>query len=227
MRPQKESSPHELYLRAASAAKPMAPLKLYANVIGKFMVERQLGEKVTDKVRQQTMVAKQQHLERQAILLDQPPIPVSGTKHSKRKIPGSGTVVKKTPLSEHLRVPSSSSRKVSPIPQNTPSSKANADVRRRLVHCLAMSPRLSEEAVKMVGGAIISTPARDGLLALLEEVGLTLPVYTPYSYPSTPRLPSSNLQIEATSPLARGCSNLKLGPKSGLLNGQNSPNKNE
>ncbi|KAN0091339.1 hypothetical protein V8E55_004905 [Tylopilus felleus] len=170
MRPQKESSPHELYLRAASAAKPMAPLKLYANVIGKFMVERQLGEKVTDKVRQQTMVAKQQHLERQAILLDQPPIPVSGTKHSKRKIPGSGTVVKKTPLSEHLRVPSSSSRKVSPIPQNTPSSKANADVRRRLVHCLAMSPRLSEEAVKMVGGAIISTPARDGLLALLEEV---------------------------------------------------------
>ncbi|KAF8134447.1 hypothetical protein EV363DRAFT_1323555, partial [Boletus edulis] len=171
MRPQKESSPHELYLRAASAAKPMAPLKLYASVIGKFMVERQLGNKVTDKVRHQTMVAKQEHMERRAILLDKPPIPVSGSKHAKRKIPGSGTVVlNKTPASEHLRVASPSTaspRKVSPLPQNT---RANVDVRRRLVHCLAISPRLSDEAVKMVGGAKPSTSARDELLALLQDV---------------------------------------------------------
>ncbi|KAH0828047.1 hypothetical protein J3R83DRAFT_3697 [Lanmaoa asiatica] len=183
MRPQKESSPHELYLRAASIAKPMAPLKLYANVIGKFMVERQLGDKVTDKVRQQTIVAKQQHMERKAILLDQPPIPVPGAKNGKRKMPGSGTVVKKTPVSEQLRVGSSStmaSRKVSPLPQNTPSTKASADVRRRLVHYLAISPRLSDDAVRMVGGANISTPAREELLALLEHVSLatvsTMPV---------------------------------------------------
>jgi len=175
MRPLKESSPHELYLRAASAAKPMAPLKLHANVIGKFMVERQLGEKVTDKVRQQTMVAKQQHMERQAILLDQPPISVPGSK--KRKIPGSG----KTPASDHLRVPSSStaaSRKVSPLP----SSKASADVRRRLVRCLAISPRLADDAVKMVGGANISASARDDLLALLDNVSSS--PHVPYSYPS-------------------------------------------
>ncbi|KAI9571207.1 hypothetical protein HD554DRAFT_2187682 [Boletus coccyginus] len=168
MRPLKESSPHELYLRAASAAKPMAPLKLHANVIGKFMVERQLGEKVTDKVRQQTMVAKQQHMERQAILLDQPPIPVPGAKNAKRKIPSG-----KTPASVHLRVPSSStaaSRRVSPLPQNTPSSKASADVRRRLVRFLAISPRLADDAVKMVGGANISDSARDDLLTLLADV---------------------------------------------------------
>ncbi|KAF9227150.1 hypothetical protein BS17DRAFT_878158 [Gyrodon lividus] len=172
MRPQKESSPHEIYLRAASAAKPMAPLRLYANVIGKFMVERQLGDKVTDKVRQQTMVAKQQHLERQAILLDQPPIPASGARNGKRKMPGSGTVVKKTLASDQLRVPSSTLavRKVSPLPQNPPSFKADAGVRRRLVHCLAISPRLAEDAVKMVGGASISASAREDLLVLLEDV---------------------------------------------------------
>ncbi|KIJ68055.1 hypothetical protein HYDPIDRAFT_148312 [Hydnomerulius pinastri MD-312] len=173
MRPQKESSPHEIYLRASSAAKPMAPLKLYANVIGKFMVERQLGDKVTDKVRQQTMVAKQQHMERQAILLEQPPIPVNGAKNGKRKMPGSGTVVKKVPVSDQLRVPSSSAvpaRKVSPLPQNPPSSKANADVRRRLVHFLAISPRLADDAVKMVGGANISASAREDLLLLLDDV---------------------------------------------------------
>lgn len=175
MRPQQESSAHELYLRAASTAKPMAPLKLYANVIGKFMVERQLGDRVTDKVRQQTMVAKQQHMERQAILLDQPPIPASAAKNAKRKTPGSGTVVKKTPTSEQLRPPSSTAAS---LPQNTPSTKASADVRRRLVHCLAISPRLSEDAVKMVGGANISTSARKDLLALLAEVSLATPSST-------------------------------------------------
>lgn len=162
----------------------MAPLKLYANVIGKFMVERQLGHKVTDKVRQQTLVAKQQHMERQAILLDQPPIPVG--KNAKRKVPGSGTMVNK----DQLRVLPSSSRKVSPLPQNTPSSKASADVRCRLVHCLAISPRLSEDAVKMVGGANIAASARDDLLALLDEVSFCSAT-RPTSYPSTPRLLSS------------------------------------
>ncbi|KAG8214108.1 hypothetical protein J3R82DRAFT_10868 [Butyriboletus roseoflavus] len=174
MRPQKESSPHELYLRAASSLKPMAPLKLYANVVGKFMVERQLGDRVTGKVRQQTMVAKQQHMERQAILLDQPPIPVSA-KNGKRKMPGSGTVLKKTLPSDQLRL---ASRKVSPLPQNTPSSKAGADVRSRLVRCLAISPRLSDDAVKMVGGANIGLSTRQDLLALLEDVSPTAPSAT-------------------------------------------------
>lgn len=196
MRPQKESSPHELYLRAASAARPMAPLKLHANIIGKFMVERQLGDKVTDKVRQHTLVAKQQHLERQAILLDQPPIPVIA-KSAKRKLPGSGTVVKKTaPVDQHrLAPPSLSSRRASPLPQP---SRANADVRRRLVHCLAISPRLSDDAVKMVCGANTSSAARDDLLALLDDVSLTSP-----STPS-PLSPFSLQDCRAAGPSKEG-----------------------
>ncbi|KAI6121822.1 hypothetical protein F5141DRAFT_999440 [Pisolithus sp. B1] len=179
MRAQQEGSPHEIYLRTSSAAKPNAPLKLYANVIGKFMVERQLGAKVTDGVRQRTLEAKKAHSERQAILLEQPPIPTPSTKHTKRKTPGSGTVIKKAvaPV-DQLRVSSTSStplRKVSPLPQNPPSSRVNADVRRRLVHCLAIQPRLSDDAVRMVGGANISVQTREELLRLLEEVAEQTP----------------------------------------------------
>lgn len=228
MGPHKESSPHELYLRAASSAKPMAPLKLYANVIGKFIVERQLGDKITGKVRQQTMVAKQQHLERQAILLDQPPIHASAAKNPKRKMPGSGTVLKKTPVPDHLRPASSSTvapPKVSPLPQNTPSTKANADLRRRLVRYLATSPRLSEDTVKMVGGANISDSAREDLLALLEDVSLTTAsTILPLLISTPPRLPSSrHQQRKVTSPRVRGYSNLNRGPKSDLSNGHHSP----
>lgn len=174
MRSQKESSPHEIYLRMSTAAKPNVPLKLYANVIGKLMVERELGAKITDGVRQRTIEVKKAHSERQAILLDQPPIPAPGSKPTKRKAPGSGTVVKKsvTPM-DQLRASSSSiatPRKVSPLPQNPPSSRANVDIRRRLVHCLAMQQRLADDAIRMVGGANISAPAREDLLRLLEDV---------------------------------------------------------
>lgn len=174
MRSQKESSPHEIYLRMSTAAKPNVPLKLYANVIGKLMVERELGAKITDGVRQRTIEAKKAHSERKAILLDQPPIPAPGSKPTKRKVPGSGMVVKKsvTPM-DQLRTSSSSiapSRKVSPLPHNPPSSRANVDVRRRLVHFLAMQQRLADDAIRMVGGANISAPAREDLLRLLEDV---------------------------------------------------------
>ena len=96
-------------MRTSTAAKPNVPLKLYANVIGKLIVEHQLGEKIPDGVRQRTIEAKKAHSKREAILLDQPRIPASGSKPPKRKTPGSGTVVKKsnTPT-DQLRASSSS-----------------------------------------------------------------------------------------------------------------------
>jgi RNA polymerase II elongation factor ELL len=172
MRPLKESSPHEIYLRTSSAAKPNAPLKLYANVMGKFIVDRQLGEKVTDKVRQQTIEAKKQHSERQTIMLDAPLISAAGTK--KRKAPGSGTVVKKSAQRDTLRTPAASTpvtRKISPIPQTT-SSKANADIRRRLIHFLAVENRETDLAVSRVCGNNCDDTAKANLLSILEEVGM-------------------------------------------------------
>lgn len=174
MRPLKESSPHEIYLRTSSAAKPNAPLKLYANVMGKFIVDRQLGEKVTDKVRQQTIEAKKQHSERQTIMLDVPLISAAGTKSLKRKTPGSGTVVKKSAQRDTLRTPAASTpvaRKISPMPQ-TASSKANADIRRRLIHFLAVEARETDLTVSRVCGRECDDTARANLLNILEEVDM-------------------------------------------------------
>ncbi|KAG1777776.1 hypothetical protein EV702DRAFT_222969 [Suillus placidus] len=177
MRPLKESSPHEIYLRTSSATKPNAPLKLYANVMGKFIVDRQLGEKVTDKVRQQTIEAKKQHSERQTIMLDAPLVSAAGTKNLKRKTPGSGTVVKKSAPRDTLRTPAASApvaRKISPIPQ-TASSKANADVRRRLIHFLAVENRETDLTVTRVCGNNCDATARANLLSILEEVAEQAP----------------------------------------------------
>ncbi|KAG1762898.1 hypothetical protein EDD22DRAFT_889486 [Suillus occidentalis] len=177
MRPLKESSPHEIYLRTSSAAKPNAPLKLYANVMGKFIVDRQLGEKVTDKVRQQTIEAKKQHAERQTIMLDAPLISAAGTKNLKRKTPGSGTVVKKGAQRDTLRTPAAStpvSRKISPMPQ-TATSKANADIRRRLIHFLAVEDREADLTVSRVCGRDCDAMARANLLNILEEVAEPVP----------------------------------------------------
>lgn len=177
MRPLKESSPHEIYLRTSSAAKPNAPLKLYANVMGKFIVDRQLGEKVTDKVRQQTIEAKKQHAERQTIMLDAPLVSAAGTKNLKRKTPGSGTVVKKAAQRDTLRAPAASTpvaRKISPMPQAA-SSKANADIRRRLIHFLAVESRETDLTVSRVCGRESDVNARANLLSILEEVAEQTP----------------------------------------------------
>ncbi|KAH7928899.1 hypothetical protein BV22DRAFT_1057898 [Leucogyrophana mollusca] len=180
MRPLKETTPHEIYLRSASAAKPMAPLKLYANVTGKFIVERQLGEKVTDKVRQQTRVAKEERSERRAILLDTPPVPTN-SKGVKRKQPGSSTATKKAAHSDSLRVPSASTsgatptRKVSPLPQVPPSKSGNLAVRNRLIHCLALTPRLGDEVIKLVGGSNPDPTSRADLVDILEDVAEQAP----------------------------------------------------
>jgi RNA polymerase II elongation factor ELL len=141
------------------------------------LAECRFGDRVTDKVRQQTMVAKQQHMERQGIL-DQPPINVPG-KNAKRTIPCFGIVLKKkTAPSDQLHLASPSthlSRKVSPLPHNPTPSKASSDVRRRLVHFLATAPCIADDVVRMVGGSITIAAYKD-LLALLHDVSLVTPL---------------------------------------------------
>lgn len=211
----KESSPHEIYLRTSSAAKPNAPLKLYANVKGKFIVNRQLVAKVTDKVRQQTMEAKKQHSERHTIMLDTPPIPATSSKNLKRKVPGSGTVVKKSAQGHTLGIPSASTtvlRKISPTP--TASSKANSDVRRRLVHFLAVEPRETDLAVARVCGNHCDANARANLLSILEDVSIchsTLASSIIYEWCRSLSKPQLG---EVTTLLGNGLSKMILGVKS-------------
>ncbi|EGN99749.1 hypothetical protein SERLA73DRAFT_179932 [Serpula lacrymans var. lacrymans S7.3] len=176
MRPLKESSPHEIYLRASSAAKRMAPLKLYANVTGKFTVERELGEKVQDKVRDRTMAARNKHQERKAILLDAPPTLPGNVK--KRKAPPTTFLNTKKPHIEQPRTTSKASaalpsQVISPVPSTSTTKKLNPEIRRRVIRCLAIAQRHPEEVVEMLQGEHGST--RNELLQLLEEVAEPAP----------------------------------------------------
>jgi hypothetical protein len=81
----------------------MAPLKLYANVTGKFMVERELGEKVQDKVRDRTQVAEKQRTECEVQMLDSP-LDLPRANGKKRKAPStSSSLLKQAAHNDHLR----------------------------------------------------------------------------------------------------------------------------
>ena len=81
----------------------MAPLKLYANVTGKFTVERELGEKVQDKVRDRTQVAEKQRTERKVQMLDSP-LDIPRVNGKKRKAPSvSSSLLKKAAHNDHIR----------------------------------------------------------------------------------------------------------------------------
>ncbi|KAF7428344.1 hypothetical protein PC9H_007565 [Pleurotus ostreatus] len=177
MRTRLENVPHDLYLRASSAAKPMAPLKLYANVMGKFTVERDLST-VTSKVRESAADAANQRSQRQLIVLDAPP-PEVGAPARKKKQP-------KTPMFRNphkepipnkntLPVPVPAARVASPAPPAPkPPPKVNkestAAMRKRLIHCLAVAERSSEEVVRLVVGSDPDPTSKRDLLSLLEEV---------------------------------------------------------
>ena len=198
MRPSKEFSPHELYLRSSSAAKPMAPLKLYATVTGKFNVERVLDSKITDKIRNQTQALEKQRNERKIQVLDAPPV-LDNTKVNgkKRKAPAttsaSTSLLKRAAHNDHMKNVSaqSSLRVSSPLPPrpSSPSAAASSStstlkdnsVRRRMVQYLAVSNRLPDDVVRAIGGTDADASTKQNLRVLLDEVLFLLFLQLPYS----------------------------------------------
>lgn len=186
MRPSKEFSPHELYLRSSSAAKPMAPLKLYATITGKFNVERVLDSKITDKIRHQTQALEKQRNERKIQVLDAPPMldnaKVNG---KKRKAPAttsaSTSLLKRAAHNDHMKNASvqSSLRVSSPLPprpssppmlpSSTSTLKDNS-ARRRMVQYLAISNRLPDDVIRAIGGSEADASTKQSLRVLLDEV---------------------------------------------------------
>jgi RNA polymerase II elongation factor ELL len=169
MRSHKEPSPHELYLRAFTAAKPLVPLKLYANVTGKFTVERELGTKITDRVRERTLEAEKQRQDRQAIFLDAPPT-LANTKKRKPQPPSSA--VRKTQQHERTASSSTVTMSASPLPP-TPPQKSDTNPlgpRIRMIRCISQQPRTEEEVVLLVGGQKCTSSYQQELTALLRDV---------------------------------------------------------
>ncbi|KIY44343.1 hypothetical protein FISHEDRAFT_77546 [Fistulina hepatica ATCC 64428] len=89
LRPIREACPHEIYLQMVQHGRTSAPLKLYANVSGKFSVERQfVDEKLEEKNRESTLDAKKHRAEGRTTIID-PPAALSSAKTKKRKDPQS------------------------------------------------------------------------------------------------------------------------------------------
>jgi RNA polymerase II elongation factor ELL len=172
MRPLKEGTPHELYLRVSSAAKPMAPLKLYANVIGKFTVERELQEKIQAQLRDRTREEEKLRRGHKTQWLETPP-DLHTTNGKKRKAPQASMFRK--PPTDFLRPGNastpSSARPLSPAPLPSSSTKESfAPTRKRLIQCLAVSERTTDEAVKLVGGGDPDSSWRRDFMNLLGDV---------------------------------------------------------
>lgn len=145
MRPQQEELPHDLYLRASSAAKKMPPLKLYASVVGKFIVERELGDSVRDKVRESTIDAANQRSGRTTILLETPP-DVSNNK--KRKDPP--MFRKPVRAADKPKTIQPSTNRPSPAPVHVP-KEGSSKLRNHIIHWLAMGERTEDQLVGLVG----------------------------------------------------------------------------
>ncbi|OBZ70678.1 hypothetical protein A0H81_09126 [Grifola frondosa] len=176
----KEDSPHELYLRTSTASKPMAPLKHYANVTGKFTVVPVLNSKVEDKVRERTLKSEQQRTGRQIVVVDTPPVlnrPATSSGAKKRKEPAT----RKEP--QILRRPAGNasasstahpSRVASPLPNASASTnEALENMRTRLIHFLAIRQRELKALLAWILAKSVLT--EKDFLRLLNEVGELVP----------------------------------------------------
>ncbi|KAI9458539.1 hypothetical protein F5148DRAFT_983707 [Russula earlei] len=182
MRGVQESTPHELYLRSALASKINAPLKLYADIAGKFTVERELNGKTQSKVQQSTVDAQKTKSERRIVFLDNPPALTSSTTKTKSPAPKKRKSAVSAPIAATVRrVPhviraknegSSATRGHSP---NTSSSSSQSSpvppaIRAQMIHLLAKGPRTKEDVLTQVGGPDASESFRVQLNELLVTV---------------------------------------------------------
>jgi RNA polymerase II elongation factor ELL len=178
MRGVQESTPHELYLRSTLASKVNAPLKLYADIAGKFTVGRELNGKAESRVQQSTADAQKTKTERRIVLLDNPPTPAPKTKSSapaKKRKPAVSAPIAATVRRVPIRVKnegSSAARGPSP-PHSLPSSQSSPvppAIRAQMIHLLAKGPRTKEDVLTQVGGPDPSESLRVQLNELLVTV---------------------------------------------------------
>lgn len=168
-----EASPHELYLRAASANKKAAPLKLFANVVGKFQVERELTKEVRDKVSGSTQDAAKQRNSRNIVVIDTPPdIPPNP---KKRKDPSASMFRKPVKPADikppnPVATPIAATKVPAPSAPSSSSKEPGVPLRTRVIRCLAAFPKPEEELLKLICGHAASHAQRREVLDLLQVV---------------------------------------------------------
>ena len=194
MRHAQETTLHELYLRASSITKKTAPLKLYANVVGKFTVERELHDDVCDKLRESTQDAVNQRMTRTTQFINVPPDIQSNSK--KRKEPPSPSTMFRKPIRQSDKLMSTSNLPIVPNRTSTltaqGSKEGSMSLRTRVVYYLAIADRTEDELVRLVGGPDCSPLLRREIHDLLEQVSESYPVVSP-------RKPKCLFQLATTS----------------------------
>jgi RNA polymerase II elongation factor ELL len=189
-----ETTLHELYLRASSITKKTAPLKLYANVVGKFTVERELHDDVYDKLRESTQDAVNQRMTRTTQFINVPPDIQSNSK--KRKEPPSPSTMFRKPIRPSDKLMSTSNPPIVPNRTSTltaqGSKEGSTSLRTRVVHYLAIADRTEDELVRFFGGLDCSPLLRREIHDLLEQVSESYPVVSP-------RKPNCLFQLATTS----------------------------
>jgi RNA polymerase II elongation factor ELL len=158
VRSAKENYPHDLYLRASSAAKPMAPLKLYANITGEFTVT------IQNQIRAPTVTAETKKNPRVATMLPGPPPGVSSSQTTKK---GKSSGKAQSATSAFLKpIPQPRpSASTSPLPPATPSP-----LRTAVVKALALKKRSFDELVRLVEND--GEKGKRELVELLNQVSL-------------------------------------------------------
>jgi len=215
MRPLKEDAPHELYLRITSANKPSASVKHYANVTGKFTVDREIGENITGKLREKASDAAKQRDEHRTIFIDAPPPPPTNPKKRKDHASTMFRNIVRPADQARLNAAMSSSAAPARVPSPAPPKAKTSDaaMRKRLVHFLAVSERPRDMIVKMVAGADCDVSTRRELLQVLDEVRFA--IYTPFQSLIT----LSGGRAHFTSEAWRGSEYKSVAPKDGSLEG--------
>jgi len=162
-KPAPENAVHDIYIRATSARQKNPPLKYYAKVVGKFVVQRDRVEEIGDKIGRSRKDAEELRQQRKIQMIDRPPADVLNA--GKRKDVKS----KKSALASVPKRPTPTPSPNAPG-LSTSTSSLGSDFRSRLIQCLATSPRTTEESIKLLLGRSPNPDTRKEFLKLLAEV---------------------------------------------------------
>ncbi|OCH85105.1 hypothetical protein OBBRIDRAFT_798526 [Obba rivulosa] len=177
MKAEEEKKTHELYMRSLDPRKAPS-LKYYGSIHGKFIVERELDEKVEDRVRHRTQVAEKERTERKTIALNAPPPGVASSKPKKKKAPM--FINKPAPVVEPRRDPPTTSHaSTSRTALSRPSDLVPSTVRYRLVHYIGVESRTEAAILRRLIGNCPDEDTRAAkereLLRLLPKVAEKVP----------------------------------------------------
>ncbi|KAK1221742.1 hypothetical protein PQX77_015441 [Marasmius sp. AFHP31] len=138
---QKEEISHEIYIRAAPANKPNAPLRCHANVVGKIsLTDRELDPHLEARIRSKHKDAVEQRNAPKTKYIDTPPdlLPPAATSRPRKKDAAS---MWRKPV-KHSDQPRSFTPAGSSHPRQTSSNQTSAEamaLRRQVIHHLAAS----------------------------------------------------------------------------------------